>query len=89
MKALIFSAGLEEVIAVVDGKNVHSINKGFVEMYIPKDETTVPMMVGLTKLALTGGTVSFEPNYHGIARGECVYVAVRTENVDIKWEDKQ
>lgn len=85
MKAIIYHTNV--AIAVVDGKNVRSINKGFVEMYIPKDETTVPMLEGLTQLALDGGTVAFEPNYSSISRGECIYIAVKSELVAIKWEE--
>ena len=86
MKAIIFDALAESVIAVVDGKNVYNISQGFVSMYIPKDETTIPMMEGLTELAFAGGTVSFEPNYK-MSGGEYVYVSVCSEHVDIKWED--
>lgn len=88
MKATIkVKNALGDVIALIDGKNLHSAQKGFVEVYIPKDETTVPMMNGLTKLALSGGTVTFEPNYKRIVSGECVYMAVRPEFVEIEWED--
>lgn len=88
MKATIkVKNALGDVIALIDGKNLRSAQKGFVEVYIPKDETTAPMMNGLTKLALSGGTVTFEPNYKRIASGDCVYMALRPEFVEIEWED--
>jgi len=85
MRAFIKNA-LNDVAAVVDGKNVRSINRSFVEFYIPKDETTIPMLKMLTNLALAGGTVSFEPNYSSTSRGECIYLAVKSEYVVFDWE---
>ena len=85
MKAIIYHTNV--AIAVVDGKYVRSINKGFVEMYIPKTETDVKMLEGLTRLALDGGTVAFEPNYESATRGECIYLAVKSELVQIKWAE--
>lgn len=88
MKATIkVKNAMGDVIALIDGKNLHSAQKGFVEVYVPKDETTAPMMNFLTRLALSGGTVSFEPNYKKITMGECVYMAIRPEFVEIEWED--
>lgn len=85
MKATIID-GKNSVLAVVNGEHVHSINKGFIEFYIPKGETDSSLMKGLTEITFEGGTVSFEPNYVGPVRGECVYVAIRPEYVKIDWE---
>lgn len=88
MKATIkVKNALGDVIALIDGKNLHSAQKGFVEVYVPKDETTAPMLNGLTNLALSGGTITFEPNYKRITMGDCVYMAIRPEFVEIVWED--
>lgn len=87
MKATIkVKNAMGDVIALIDGKNLHSAQKDFVEVYVPKDETTAPMLNGLTKLALSGGTVTFKPN-HTIGYDEYVYMAIRPEFVEIEWED--
>lgn len=85
MKAIVFDD--ENVIAVVDGEHIHSVNERYTELYIPKDETTAAMLKGLYDLTLLGGTVTFQPNFK-LSTGEYVYVAVKTEYIDIRFEEQ-
>lgn len=86
MKATIYDVAKKHVLAVVNGEHVYSINQGFIEFYIPKTETNAHFLQGLTEMTFVGGTVSFNPNYGSVVRGECIYVAIRPEYVKIDWE---
>lgn len=84
MKATIrVKNAMGDVIAVVDGKYVYSVEQNYIQLYIPKDELGVGAMRALTRLAMSGGTVSFKPNWDE----RTVYVSPRKDFFEIEWED--